>query len=66
MTRRVVITGACGGLGRAMVAKFRAEGWHVVGMDRNEPDDGVHVDDFVLALLRRSHNNYEYYCWREE
>ena len=49
MTRRVVITGACGGLGRAMVATFRAEGWHVVGIDRNEPDDGVQVDDFVLA-----------------
>ena len=49
MTRRVVITGACGGLGRAMVAAFRAEGWHVVGIDRNEPDDGVQVDDFVLA-----------------
>ncbi|MEM9519999.1 MAG: SDR family oxidoreductase [Actinomycetota bacterium] len=49
MSRRVVVTGACGGLGRAIVAKFGAEGWHVVGIDRREPDDGVRVDDFLLA-----------------
>lgn len=49
MTRRVVITGACGGLGRAMAATFRSEGWHVVGIDRHEPDDVVQVDDFVVA-----------------
>jgi len=49
VTRRVVVTGACGGLGRAIVARFRAEQWHVVGIDRREPEDSVHVDDFVLA-----------------
>lgn len=49
MTRRVVITGACGGLGRAIVAKFASEGWQVVGVDRRQPDDGLQIDDFVLA-----------------
>lgn len=49
MTRYVVVTGACGGLGRAIVAKFRAEKWHVIGIDRLEPGDEVQVDDFLLA-----------------
>ena len=49
MTRRVVITGACGGLGRAIAARFRNEGWHVVGVDRREPDDDVPLDTFLRA-----------------
>ena len=49
MTRRVVVTGACGGLGRAIAARFRNEGWHVVGVDRREPDDDVPLDAFLLA-----------------
>ena len=34
MTRVAVITGAAGGVGRATVAAFRADGWQVVGIDR--------------------------------
>ena len=49
MTRRVIITGACGGLGRAIAARFRDEGWHVVGVDRREPSDDMYLDDFLLA-----------------
>jgi NAD(P)-dependent dehydrogenase (short-subunit alcohol dehydrogenase family) len=36
MTRVAVVTGAAGGLGRATVAAFRADGWHVVGIDQVE------------------------------
>lgn len=49
MIRRVVVTGACGGLGRAIAARFRDEGWRVTGVDCREPDEGVAVDDFLLA-----------------
>lgn len=34
MTRVAVITGSAGGLGRATVAAFRADGWQVVAIDR--------------------------------
>jgi len=33
-TRRVGVTGAAGFVGRALVARFRADGWDVVGIDR--------------------------------
>lgn len=45
--RRVLITGACGGVGRATAALFRDEGWSTIGVDRLDPSDGLEVDDFV-------------------
>lgn len=47
MTRRVLITGVCGGVGRATAARFRADGWSTVGVDRRDPPDGLQVDEFV-------------------
>jgi NAD(P)-dependent dehydrogenase (short-subunit alcohol dehydrogenase family) len=35
MKRVVLITGVCGGIGRATAALFDASGWHVVGTDSN-------------------------------
>lgn len=35
--KRVVITGAAGGIGYACTTLFIADGWHVIGLDRNEP-----------------------------
>lgn len=35
--KRVVITGASGGIGAAVAATFRDDGWDVIGLDRNEP-----------------------------
>lgn len=49
MGRSVVVTGACGGIGRAVCAAFAAEGWYVVGVDRREPDDESLYDRFEFA-----------------
>jgi NAD(P)-dependent dehydrogenase (short-subunit alcohol dehydrogenase family) len=34
MTCTAIITGSCGGVGRGIVAAFRAAGWHTIGIDR--------------------------------
>jgi NAD(P)-dependent dehydrogenase (short-subunit alcohol dehydrogenase family) len=49
VSRSVVVTGACGGIGRAIVACFRRSGWTVIGVDRRQPDAGVEIDRFELA-----------------
>jgi NAD(P)-dependent dehydrogenase (short-subunit alcohol dehydrogenase family) len=54
MTERVktvIVTGACGGIGRGAASAFRAAGWHVIGIDQSDRDDGVEVDEFVQADL---------------
>ena len=52
--RQVLITGVCGGIGRAAARKFRAEGWEVIGADRAEPDPDVEVDRFELVDVSQS------------
>jgi len=51
--RSVVVTGACGGIGRAVASNFRRAGWTVIGVDRREPDDDVELDRFELADVGR-------------
>ena len=48
-SRHVLITGVCGGIGRATAKAFRTDGWTVIGADRQEPDDDVDVDRFELV-----------------
>lgn len=43
----MLITGVCGGVGRATAAIFRDEGWLVAGADRQERPDGGVVDAFL-------------------
>lgn len=48
MTKTILITGAAGGIGRATVALFSQQGWHVIGVDRNEfgesfPQSGLFI-----------------------
>ncbi|HNO31139.1 MAG TPA: SDR family oxidoreductase, partial [Anaerolineales bacterium] len=47
MTRTILITGAAGGIGRASVDLFAQQGWHVIGVDRNEfgefPQNGLFI-----------------------
>jgi len=52
--RQVLITGVCGGIGRAAARKFRSEGWSVIGADRAEPDADVDVDRFELVDVSQS------------
>ena len=47
--RRVVVTGASGGIGRAVVEAFVAAEWHVTAVDRVTAPGGLPTDD-VLQL----------------
>lgn len=49
MSRRVVVTGAAGKLGRAVVRDLDEHGWEIVAVDRTEPADGTGM--FVSADL---------------
>ena len=50
MTKRAVfVSGAAGGLGRAICALLHSRGWYVIGLDRNPADDVV--DRFVEVDL---------------
>jgi NAD(P)-dependent dehydrogenase (short-subunit alcohol dehydrogenase family) len=50
MARTALITGATGGLGGAVVERFAAEGWQVVGVDKRPGEDFDNVR-FVEADL---------------
>jgi NAD(P)-dependent dehydrogenase (short-subunit alcohol dehydrogenase family) len=50
MSRVALITGAAGGIGRATVALFRAQDWHVVGLDRAAVGDSG-ADQYAIADL---------------
>ena len=45
--KTVIVTGVCGGIGRAIAARFAGEGWHVVGVDRDAPAEPL---DAVAAF----------------
>jgi glucose 1-dehydrogenase len=64
--RIVLITGAAGGIGRAVVALFEEKGWGVIGVDRAEFGDGfpkkglfIHSDiarpEDVHAIFEQAH-----------
>lgn len=55
MTQRsVLITGVCGGIGRAAANAFTGAGWSVVGVDRSEPTDDLNIDRFELVDISQS------------
>ncbi|MFN3255118.1 MAG: SDR family NAD(P)-dependent oxidoreductase [Ilumatobacter sp.] len=51
MTKNVIITGACGGIGRGAATAFTDAGWHVIGVDRSPPIEHLDVHEFVQADL---------------
>lgn len=53
--RRALVTGVAGGIGSAIAERLRSVGWAVLGIDRNEPPDGL-CDRFELFDIGR---------WRE-
>lgn len=52
--RWVLITGVCGGIGRATAARFKTAGWSVIGVDRAEPTEALDVDRFELTDVSQS------------
>jgi NAD(P)-dependent dehydrogenase (short-subunit alcohol dehydrogenase family) len=55
VTKQVIITGACGGIGRGAARAFRRAGWHVIGIDQTDPSAELEVDEFVRADLAADH-----------
>ena len=53
-SRTVLVTGVCGGIGRATAKAFQSEGWSVIGVDRAEPDGDVEVDRFEMVDVSQS------------
>lgn len=49
--KKVIVTGACGGIGRGAVAAFRSAGWHVIGIDKAPLTDDLDIEEFVHADL---------------
>lgn len=49
--KTVLITGATSGLGAALAARFRRDGWRVIGAARREPADPDALDCFLPADL---------------
>ncbi len=45
MSRNIIVTGAAGGLGRAVVDKFKREGYHVIALLRPGSDEEVEEAD---------------------
>jgi NAD(P)-dependent dehydrogenase (short-subunit alcohol dehydrogenase family) len=59
MTRTALITGATGGLGGAVVERFAAEGWSVLGVDKRPGEDRegvrfIQADLFDQAEVQRT------------
>ena len=50
--RKVVITGAAGGIGIALVDEFRAHGWRVIGVDVSPPSTDAQIDEWVEGDLK--------------
>lgn len=57
MTKAAIVTGAAGGIGRAICERFRLDGYVVIGIDRNEADVADHwlpIDLGDLGPLREA------------
>ena len=53
-TRKVLITGVCGGIGSAAARAFSRAGWGVIGIDQSEPSDDIEIDRFEIVDISQS------------
>lgn len=59
LKKTIVVTGACGGIGKAICKRFSDEGWRVVATDCIE-SESVECDDFLLIDLNILCDQAEY------
>jgi len=59
MRKVVLITGVAGGIGSATAKIFNDNGWHVVGVDLNEPNDGSNIAHFIQGDVSDSLSSQE-------
>lgn len=53
--KTVIITGACGGIGKALTHEFHQAGYYVVATDSKvSPSEGTYADFFISADLKRT------------
>src|SRR5690606_36385058 len=45
MSRNIIVTGAAGGLGRAVIEKFKREGYHLIALLRPGHEDAIEDAD---------------------
>lgn len=60
MTKWAVITGAAGGIGRALVAEFRQNGYKVIATDQSPRPEGLACDHYIQADLARTVSDKDY------
>ena len=60
MSKTVIITGACGGIGNALCEVFKGSDYHVIGLDFIEPPIINHFDAFLQVDLQRLVDNEKY------
>jgi NAD(P)-dependent dehydrogenase (short-subunit alcohol dehydrogenase family) len=56
----VLITGACGGIGQALVRTFHTRGYHVLATDIREPTEDLPCDHYIQADLEKTVVNEAY------
>ncbi|WP_321413326.1 SDR family oxidoreductase [uncultured Desulfobacter sp.] len=60
-TKTAVITGACGGIGKALAACFKGAGYFVVATDKNiKPDSGTKFDFYITVDLEKTVRDEKY------
>jgi GlcNAc-P-P-Und epimerase len=51
MTRKILVTGSSGFIGRWVVAQLKKEGFQVIGLDKIQPDASIEMDEHIACNI---------------